>query len=132
MKKLWPLVLMASFLGLSSCTNLRDLTPSEFRTQEFYRKTITLKTSIRRMEKVYPLYKLNYILDGAKFNITETGDKAIIWWQVGGFVKPATMALIDFEQPDLQKEEVIATVYAANGMWEDAPDRFIDMLNYKV
>jgi hypothetical protein len=119
--------LVASLYG---CTNLKDLRPDEFNSPEFYKETISLNTSIEQIEEMYPLYVLNNLLGASKFNVADR--KARVWWEVGGFAKMATMAMIEFEQPDLNVALVTGKVYAANDLWLSKPKGFLDMLKYRA
>lgn len=129
----FPIVFLSLFLALSffsGCTHLRDLTPEEFRKPEFYNETIELKTTIKDIQKIYPFYRLNYIYEHAKINVAP--HKAVVWWVASGWVQPATMAMIDFEQKDLNVPHVTAKIYSANPFWRDKHKRLIDMIRYKM
>lgn len=115
---------------LSGCAGLKDHTPEELRTPQFYVETVELKTTIKNIERMFPLYKLNYILERAKFNASS--QKAVVWWEAGGILDVATRTLIDFEQKDLNVPHVTAKIYSVNTFWSKAPKRFINMLHYRI
>lgn len=116
---------------LSGCTNFRDLSPAEFTTQEFYVKTIELETTIHKIVKAHSLCVLNSVTDLTIPKIEPTTHQARVWWEIPGFMDRATMALVTFEQRDLDKPKVIAKIYAANSLWAKKPERYVDFMKLK-
>jgi hypothetical protein len=129
-KKIVP-VLCLLLLIISGCTNLKELKPEEFSTKEYYIKTVEVKTSLKQIIRMHPLYILNNAYSMSFPKILPSSHKAQVWWEVDGFMNMSTMAMIQFEQPDLDKPRVIAKIYAANSMWAKHPEKYINLLEYK-
>lgn len=121
-------------LTLSGCTNLRDLTPDEFRTQEFYLKTTHVNKSIQQIKEAYILDMPNRVWEGSYgrrtyFKENPSAKTASIWWTVGGFAGPATMAIMDFSQESVNPDGTSVKIYVANAFWEKTPQKFLDLLS---
>lgn len=113
---------------LSACTRFKDLTPTEFATQEHHVKTVELDTTIHKVLLMHPLFVINNLYDRCIPKIEPTTHQARIWWEVGGLKNMATMALIKFEQKDLDIPKVTAKIYAADSIWAKKTEKYIQQL----
>jgi hypothetical protein len=129
------LIALPIFLN-TACTNLRDLTPEQFRTPEFFIKKVTLNTSVKRIKEMHGLYLINNLhivySHQVQLLMDHNETNATVLWQRGGLAKMATMALIDFEQPNIKNNTVVAKIYAASPGYVAMTESFLNTLNYKI
>jgi hypothetical protein len=125
------IILGVSFF-LSSCTftHWKHLTPQEFRSSEFYRKTLKIKDrNIEDLKNAYLLYqagnKATYFVTNIKVNRSEKS--ATIWWQGMGLMSLSTMALADFEEGS--DNSLTIKIYAAGEGWAEHPEKIIELLD---
>ena len=116
------------FLFLAvGCTNMRDLKVSEFRTNDYYDKTISFNKSLEELSSILVYYKLN-CRDVEQLLINpDNKTSGTISWQVPGFMNLATMAVMDFEE-EPNKKVTNVKIYTANVLWKRRPEKILDIL----
>lgn len=119
-----PLIVLLVCIILSGCTHLRDLTPSEFRVQRYYYKTVNLNKSLKELSDMLVVYNNNCKLaPGIVINPDQLSGSIV--WRIGGFLDLATMAVMDFKEVSKNNTEI--KIWAAE-MWRNPPDAVLKIL----
>ena len=130
MRKKILILLGTAGLILTGCTNLRELSVDQFRSQEFYRQTAQVNKNIQQIEELYGLddeYRKSNQRITTQIHVSEDGKHASIWWQTSGLAQSSTMALMDCDE-DPQGKTSKVTIYAADDQWGQYPQHMLNLM----
>lgn len=126
-KRLLLLLLCAT--TLASCVNFRDLSPEEFRTDEFAYKKYEFNDSIKKLAGYLDEYNKNCKpIRGLVIN-PDNPNFASIVFPTPGIMKTSTIAMIDFKQHGSKTD--VTTYSEHHPGWHHIIDNIIEVLNNK-